>query len=59
MPATKDDEADEALLLPIEFVAVTVHVYVRPFDSAPTVTGELPLMFNRVRPPLLDVHMTR
>jgi hypothetical protein len=37
---TAGPEAGDGALVPCEFVAVTVHVYVEPFDRPPTVIGE-------------------
>jgi hypothetical protein len=49
-------DASDGGLVPTEFVAVTVHVYVLPFVKPLTVMGEaLPLLLP-VAPPLLDAH---
>jgi hypothetical protein len=57
--ATNALEAAEAALFAIELLAMILHVYVRAFESDPTVTGELGPVFERVIPPLVDVQVTR
>jgi len=56
--ATKEEEAAEAALSPTVFVATTVQVYVRPFESDVTVIGELTPVFDFVVPPVLETHVT-
>jgi hypothetical protein len=56
--ATKLDEAAEAALLPNALVTSAVQVYVLPFVSELTVTGEVALDADWVAPPSLDVHVT-
>jgi hypothetical protein len=58
VPATKELDATDAALSPMEFVATTAHVYVRPFDNEVTVSGELTPVLVRVVPPVLDVQVT-
>jgi hypothetical protein len=58
VPATNELHATDAALSPIEFVATTVHVYVRPFDNDVTVSGELTPVFECVVPPVLEVQVT-
>ena len=55
--ATNELDAPDAVLVPIALVATTVQVYVLPFVSEPTVTGELAPDAVWVVPPLLDVHV--
>ena len=43
--------------MPTELVAVTVHVYVRPFDTPLTVMGEAPPLCAAGAPPLLETHV--
>ena len=58
VPARNALDATEAALSPMEFVATTAHVYVRPFDNDVTLSGEVVPVFERVVPPVLDVHVT-
>ena len=44
--------------VPMPFVAVALHVYVRAFVSDATVSGELSPIFDRDTPPLLEVQVT-
>ena len=56
-PTINDEEATDSRLLPLTFVAWTVHAYDEPLVSALTVIGEVgPVPVPRV-PPLLDVHV--
>ena len=43
----------------MEFEATTLHVYVRPFESDPTLTGELSPVRARLMPPSVEVQVTR
>ena len=58
VPARNALDATDAALSPMEFVATTAHVYVRPFDNAVTLSGEEIPVFDRVVPPVLDVQVT-
>jgi len=58
VPARSELEAEEAELVPMPFVAVTVQVYVLPLVRVVTVIGELPPVAVRVVPPSLDVQVT-
>ena len=59
VPATNDDDAADAVLSAIELLAITVQVYVLPFDSVAIVIGELSPRLARLRPPLLERHVRR
>ena len=50
-------DAGDAAPAPFALVAVTVQVYVFPFDNEPTRTGELSAEFVPVTPPLEDTHV--
>ena len=52
---TGADAADGAPR-PLRFLAATVHVYVLPALRSLTLIGDACRVFDRVRPPLLDVH---
>jgi hypothetical protein len=55
--ATKDVDDVDAALLPVALVATTEHVYVLPFVSELTVSGEVAPDAVRVVPPSLDTHV--
>jgi hypothetical protein len=55
--ATNELEAADGELLPVAFVATTVHVYVFEFDNDDTVIGEDPCDPDRVVPPSLEVQV--
>jgi hypothetical protein len=52
-----DTEATDSVLLPTAFVACAVHVYVLPFVSADTMSGEETLVWLPAAPPSLDVQV--
>ena len=54
---TTADDGSEGEPSPLLFVAVTVHVYVFPFDSDPTRIGELTAEFEPGTPPSEDTHV--
>jgi hypothetical protein len=49
-------DAGDGALVPSPFVAVTVHVYVLPFESAPTTIGDPALEAAPAAPPSDDTH---
>ncbi len=57
VPAMNGLLAADATPSPIELVATTVQVYVRPFDSEATVNGELSPVLERVVPPVVEVQV--